>query len=417
MLGDPASIRFSATYTDAAGGVVQNSHTLSELDLCALDVVWLSAARFETAPLVESIRILLTLGGPSGQGGFDGTVELSGTDPGAGPGDRHLDEVVALANELAGVLRAGRPLHASHLQTAGADGGVVASELSQRASAASTRFQSIEAAFAADPVMPQSWWRAALLTGPVDPSSASGTDAMLAELATRTDRHQAVDPGGEEAAVAGEHIAALLGEDFLVLPTFNAVQSGPLDAGFADQATLLGGDATRLKRWLEDYARVRPGCEALDMALTLAELTGAPTTLQAAQLPYMPGRRWIGDELAESGAAPRLSFVAHVPFATTLAQGAVAGMLVDAWSEVVPSATAVTGLTFHYDAPKARAPQSILLALPPDPGRPWDIEDVEATLLEALELAKLRGIEARHLPGQGYYLPAVFLIQGMEQDP
>ncbi len=417
LLDDPARIRFIATYTGAGGTVIVRSHTLAELDLCALDLVCLAAADFETAPLVAAIGFFLTLTGPTGQGGFEGTVEIGGRDPGAGPGDRQLDEAVALAHELARVLDAGRPLDASHLTTAGSADGVIASELDQRASAVDSRFQSIAAAFTADPAASANWWRAALITGPVDPAGSQASAAVLADLGQRAARHQAVDAGISAAAAARDQIAALLGQDFPLLPTFEVANPGPVDAGFADQATLLDGDATRLKRWLEDYARVRPPCEALDLTLTLADLAGAPAGLQAAQLPYMPGRPWIGEQLAESGAAPRLSLVAHAPFAMTLAQGALAGVLVDAWSEVVPGATAVTGLAFHYDAPKARAPQAILLAVPPDPGRPWDFEDLEATLLETLELAKLRGVEARDLPGQGRYLPAVFLIQDMEQEP
>jgi hypothetical protein len=97
-------------------------------------------------------------------------------------------------------------------------------------------------------------------------------------------------------------------------------------------------------------------------------------------------------------------------------QDRVAGVLVDAWSDTVPVSEAVTGLTFHYDAPKTRAPQSILVVPPLDPTRDWDFEDIEATVLETLDLAKIRGVEIDNLPGQGHYLPAIFFIQGMDQE-
>jgi hypothetical protein len=100
----------------------------------------------------------------------------------------------------------------------------------------------------------------------------------------------------------------------------------------------------------------------------------------------------------------------------TFGQGAVAGILVDAWSDSVPESDSVTGLTFHYDAPKTRAPQSVLLVPSPDPTRAWEFEDIEETILETLDLAKIRGIEIGDLPGQGHYLPAVFFIQGMDQE-
>ena len=82
----------------------------------------------------------------------------------------------------------------------------------------------------------------------------------------------------------------------------------------------------------------------------------------------------------------------------------------------MPVSETVTGLTFHYDAPKTRAPQSILVVPPLDPSRDWEFEDIEATVLETLDLAKIRGVEVDSLPGQGHYLPAIFFIQGMDQE-
>jgi hypothetical protein len=58
----------------------------------------------------------------------------------------------------------------------------------------------------------------------------------------------------------------------------------------------------------------------------------------------------------------------------------------------------------------------VLLVPSPDPTRAWEFEDIEETILETLDLAKIRGIEIGDLPGQGHYLPAVFFIQGMDQE-
>ena len=83
----------------------------------------------------------------------------------------------------------------------------------------------------------------------------------------------------------------------------------------------------------------------------------------------------------------------------------------------------MTGVAFHYDAPKAQAPQAVLLALPPDPSRNWVFEDLEAILLETLELAKLRGMRPEDLLRTRYtttevgsYLPAVYLFEDLRQD-
>jgi hypothetical protein len=69
-------------------------------------------------------------------------------------------------------------------------------------------------------------------------------------------------------------------------------------------------------------------------------------------------------------------------------------------------------VAFNYDAPGARAPQSILLAVAPPGTAKWEVETLEATLLETLELAKLRAVDPRALGGDALAqraLPAVYV--------
>jgi hypothetical protein len=65
-------------------------------------------------------------------------------------------------------------------------------------------------------------------------------------------------------------------------------------------------------------------------------------------------------------------------------------------------------VSFHYDDPIARAPQAILLAVRPDDFPEWTYEAVEGSVLEALELAKLRAVDPDALGALGHYLPALF---------
>jgi len=102
--------------------------------------------------------------------------------------------------------------------------------------------------------------------------------------------------------------------------------------------------------------------------------------------------------------------VAHVP-APIDATRPLAGLMVDEWVEGVPNATETTGLTFHFNRPNARAPQAILLAVPPDDRLTWDVETLEATLLETLELAKLRLVDPSALGEVGQFLPALYFAQ------
>ena len=136
-------------------------------------------------------------------------------------------------------------------------------------------------------------------------------------------------------------------------------------------------------------------------------LGGLTPTLTVGQLPYEGTEdRWVG--LPGQPAAGRLSLVAHAPAAIDALQP-LAGLLVDEWVEVVPSPIETTGLTFHYNRPSTRAPQAILLAVPPDDRQTWDLETLEATVVETMELAKLRTVDLTALAEIGPALPAIYL--------
>ena len=182
----------------------------------------------------------------------------------------------------------------------------------------------------------------------------------------------------------------------------------------ADQAGILEGDLTRPRRWLHDHARVRPGAEVLDGLLTLARLVDAPSGLVVAQLPGVPGQAWIGEILPANGPVPRASMVVHAPMGVDFRQP-IAGLAVDSWTDVIPRRQAVTGLAFHYDAPKAQA-RALLVALQPDLGRPWEFEDLEATLLDTFDLARLRAKDPSNFNFFADYLPAVYHGENLQAD-
>jgi hypothetical protein len=68
----------------------------------------------------------------------------------------------------------------------------------------------------------------------------------------------------------------------------------------------------------------------------------------------------------------------------------VAIAALDAWTESVPSRRHVTSATFGFNAPKSRAPQAVLLAVPPDRAQRSTVEDLLETVLETRELAHAR---------------------------
>ena len=85
------------------------------------------------------------------------------------------------------------------------------------------------------------------------------------------------------------------------------------------------------------------------------------------------------------------------------------GLLVDEWVEVVPSAKETTAVAFQFNPPDACAPQSVLLAVPPVPDQPWTVASLHRVLVETLDLAKLRAVDAEALGEIGHYMPALYL--------
>jgi hypothetical protein len=131
--------------------------------------------------------------------------------------------------------------------------------------------------------------------------------------------------------------------------------------------------------------------------------------LHVAQVPHVGGQRWVGLELLDEqplvdGAA---SLVLHGPPAEFT--GPLCGLLVDEWTELVPSREETTGIAFQYDPPDASAPQAILLAVPPVVGQAWTVGGLNRVLLETLDLARLRAVDPAALGDVGHYLPATYL--------
>ncbi len=99
-----------------------------------------------------------------------------------------------------------------------------------------------------------------------------------------------------------------------------------------------------------------------------------------------------------------------------MSSGAVTGIELDAWTEVVPNAAGAGAVTANLTAPDARAPNVILLAVPPDTSKPWTTEALLSVVDEALELADCRMVDldaTRRVPA---LLPAVYLAEFDEDD-
>jgi hypothetical protein len=112
----------------------------------------------------------------------------------------------------------------------------------------------------------------------------------------------------------------------------------------------------------------------------------------AGQSPLVPGDSWAATGLPADDHGGRLSVVAVTCDGDAPTPGSAwCGLVVDQWSERIPASRQTTGLTFQYDAPTNRAPQSWLVAVP-GPGEEWSYELVVGAVLDTLDWARMRTV-------------------------
>ena len=205
---------------------------------------------------------------------------------------------------------------------------------------------------------------------------------------------------------------ALFGPGFRAVP----VQQPPAVADLLASIEALFGDgsnAPRVGDWLERAGSARAGAGALaDLVLQTNALPGADaTSLLAAQIPFR-GEPWLG----ESDPPPELrpiptALAVHAP--RLAGSESIAILVVDEWSEVVPAAEQTAGVAFSYDAPGARAPQAVLLAVHPRPGAAWDRATLGSVIAETADLARARMVDLETVHMMGVVLPALYASQGV----
>ena len=250
---------------------------------------------------------------------------------------------------------------------------------------------------------------------------------VLADARSRIARGNAIaglPENAEPRVVAArltERMQAVFGASFVVLPRFKVGTgaAGELRKALAASTDLQGGDPTASASWFLKAARVRDPLARLSTCLHYAEaMTGKERLkLTVGQLPYVAGERWVGLPAAKGkGILPgKMSLV--VQSSTALdARKALAGLVVDEWTESVPARRETTAITFQFNPPDSCAPQSLLLAVPSDPRQDWTIGNLHRVLMETLDLAKLRAVDAEALNETSQYLPALYLAFNAKND-
>lgn len=184
----------------------------------------------------------------------------------------------------------------------------------------------------------------------------------------------------------------ILGANFPLQPlfAFGAAARTELDALLT---TPIEANALRIEGWLQGLARVRGRMSDLALACAAAQWTvQSEPQLKPLQLPLRAGDPWIGLEWAQEPEAGDILSVMTVD-APAAFGGDLQGLLLDDWTETVPTTRETTGIAFNYDRPNAAAPQALLLATPPRQDGSWQWSELLGTVTDTFDRARLRAIE------------------------
>jgi hypothetical protein len=251
---------------------------------------------------------------------------------------------------------------------------------------------------------------------------------VAARVASLIEQDSALElPAGATPLAKIEHatrrIKILLGEAFAVLPPFTLTDAAQKELllSLNDGDALIGKRSAVVHGWLARMGEVKPRAGELSHCLIAADmLAGSGGDLRVAQFPHAAGNRWIGLPLDKATPAEvDLSLVLHTPMidlANPPAQ--FAGLMCDDWTEVIPAASETTAIAFHYDAPGARPPQAMLLAVHPGnkAGAGWAPDAVLATINEAFDQARMRAVRPQDLDAVGALLPLIYLPENYARD-
>jgi hypothetical protein len=213
--------------------------------------------------------------------------------------------------------------------------------------------------------------------------------------------------------------AIVFGSAYVVLPRFTPPDVVSLQSAFGQSAALVSSDPAAPARWLMQLTHVRPAISRLDGAVSLAQVLGGTAVsapkLLLGQLRLIPGDRWLALPIdpANPPEKGRVA-LACLTQGDPLNQSRYAGLLVDEWPERIPSTQENAAVAFHYEEPKARAPQALLLAVCPDSRQSWDDDLMLGTLQEALELAKIRSVDLDSVQQVGQILPALYFALNLK---
>jgi hypothetical protein len=257
--------------------------------------------------------------------------------------------------------------------------------------------------------------------------TANAIDRRLTSAKAQQDLAASATRASVRAKALQEAAQALLGDDFRLIPEFQLTAGQGLELENALSASQSGNLLQHVETlrdfpvddWLHGVARVREKMQHWEQVILLAGALGtSEPDLLPTQLPFKTDDRWLALEFPPDYTfdGDRLLYTAHysTPFNKTASQ---CGLLLDEWTEIIPTREETTGLAFHYDRPSTEAPQTMLLVTPTAFRSAWQWRDLVDTLHDTLNLAKQRAVEPVHIDQTPYaqLLPATVMAVTLYQ--
>jgi hypothetical protein len=457
LLGDPTKVRCFVERLADSGSTVAQTHVfpLSALAVTPLDVVYAVNARRgadAAAPPLSPLEERVLYHARRATHGFSADAPLSVQSRPAdlAPGELSLFDVIEQAAALRALLAGARAVDLDDLQPPDrASGGTIEiSDLDTRTGAAEEAFIAVHDALkalvksgeAADP----SALQAAMLRmhdfGLSGAIPVTADDDALARVALLQQAGALLKESEarkiKSAALRGlspepdprrrrnqlfDRLRAVFGEGMPVTARFRAAPDAAQALRQALEAStrIQGDDPLAVYTWFLRGERVREGLGRFGAPLRAAEILGLRERLDlhVAQLPYDSADRWAGLPPTAGKPIPagQLSLVVQATDPIDTDQ-TLSGLWIDDWVEIVPNRSEATAVTFQYNAPDACAPQTVLLAVPPDPAEPWTVATLYRVLVETLDLAKLRAVPLEEIGEIAQYLPATFVAMNAGND-
>jgi len=189
--------------------------------------------------------------------------------------------------------------------------------------------------------------------------------------------------------------------------------------------------------WFQQACSTHPELKKLEQLLMLAEamqsladpasslgqinvqlrlqVVQLPIKLQTKDTPPKPINDWLClplskdlTNLQDANGCTSIVFNSITPIDFT----DVSGIVLDSWDEIIPFPTVDTAYAYQYTKPNALPPQTLLLLNVPDASYKGDVDTyIHESILDTLDLAKIRTVDLEAMKWLGTFLPAIFIPQ------